>query len=460
MACKVGRQPPNFVLFYVDDLGWRDAGVLGSHYYETPNVDALAAQGMLFTNAYANAPNCAPSRASLLTGLYTPRHGVYTVNSAARGQARHRRLIPVVNRTDLDTGFVTIAEALQRAGYVTGHVGKWHLGGEGSLPTDHGFDWTVAGDSLGHPPSYFFPYANANRQLPHLGASGHEGEYLTDRLTSEAIDFIRANSERPFFLYLSHYAVHTPIRAKADLIDYYREKSGVDGHEDPTYAAMIHSVDESVGRILDVLDELGLTDNSVVIFHSDNGGYGPITSMAPLRGSKGMLYEGGIRVPLMIRWPSRVSPDSRSDIPVIGTDLYPTLCEIAGIKDVTRVAPDGVSLVPVLLQPDYLPARTLYWHFPAYLETYRGMTGPWRTTPASAVRVGNYKLITFFEDRRVELYDLAADIGERHDLSAEMPAKVAELRTELESWWDQVEAWIPKDSNPRYEPEAVPLDTR
>jgi arylsulfatase A-like enzyme len=455
VACGEDAPPPNIVFIYIDDLGWRDIGVMGTEYYETPNVDALASQGMLFTNAYANAPNCAPSRASLLTGYYTPRHGIYTVNSAARGDTRLRKLIPVDNRTDLDTAFVTIAEVLQSAGYVTGHVGKWHLGGEGSLPTDHGFDWAVAGNDLGSPASYFFPYANATRRIPDLGSSGEEGEYLTDRLTTEAIGFIRVNTERPFFLYLSHYAVHTPLRAKPDLIEHYREKAAASGHDNPTYAAMVHSVDESVGRVMDVLDDLGLADRTLVVFYSDNGGYGPATSMAPLRGSKGMLYEGGIRVPLVVSWPGQVEPGSRSESPVVGTDLFPTILDIADVPRMTFSIADGLSLLPLLRQQGDLPARPLYWHFPAYLEAYRSMTGPWRTTPASAIRIGDYKLITFFEDQRIELYDLVNDIGEQRDISVTMPEKVVELEAQLRSWWQRVGAWIPTVPNPEFDPEAA-----
>ena len=446
------------MFIYVDDLGWRDVGVMGTEYYETPNVDALASQGMLFTNAYANAPNCAPSRASLLTGYYTPRHGIYTVNSAARGDARLRRLIPVDNRTDLDTAFVTIAEVLQSAGYVTGHVGKWHLGGDGSLPTDHGFDWAVAGDNSGSPASYFFPYENATRRIPDLSSHGAEGEYLTDRLTTEAIGFIRANADRSFFLYLSHYAVHTPLRAKPDLVEHYREKAATSGHDNPTYAAMVHSVDDGVGRVMEALDELELAGRTVVVFYSDNGGYGPATSMAPLRGSKGMLYEGGIRVPLIVRWPGQVEPGSRSESPVIGTDFFPTMLDIAKIPTTVFAATDGLSLLPILGQLGELPTRPLYWHFPAYLEAYRSMAGPWRTTPASAIRVGDYKLITFFEDRRIELYDLSSDAGEQRDISATMPEKATDLEAQLRSWWERVEAWIPVVPNPEFDAQSVSFE--
>jgi arylsulfatase A-like enzyme len=453
-ACGEAASPPNIVFIYVDDLGWRDLGVMGSEYYETPNVDALASQGMLFTNAYSNAPNCAPSRASLLTGYYTPRHGIYTVNSAARGDTRLRRLIPVDNRTDLDTSFVTVAKALQSAGYVTGHLGKWHLGGEGSLPTDHGFDWAVGGDQSGSPASYFFPYENATRRIPDLGGHGAEGEYLTDRLTTEAIAFIRANTDRPFFLYLSHYAVHTPLRAKPDLVEHYQGKSATGGHDNPIYAAMVHSVDESVGRVMDALDELDLTSRTVIVFYSDNGGYGPATSMAPLRGSKGMLYEGGIRVPLIVRWPEQVLPGSRSNDPVIGTDLFPTILDLANVPPTGSEKTDGLSLLPLLNQEEELPQRPLYWHFPAYLEAYRSMVGPWRTTPASAIRIGDYKLIRFFEDQRVELYDLSSDAGEQRDISTTMPEKTAELDGQLRSWWERVGAWIPTVLNPEFAPDA------
>jgi arylsulfatase A-like enzyme len=444
----------------MDDLGWRDLGVMGSQYYETPHIDALAAEGMLFTNAYANAPNCAPSRASLLTGLYTPRHEIYTVNSAARGDARYRRLIPVANRVTLDTAFTTMAERLRSLGYATGHVGKWHLGGEGSLPSDHGFDWAVAGDSRGSPAGYFSPYRSDGHEIPDIGSSGTAGEYLTDRLTEEAVQFIRDNAGRPFFLYLSHYAVHTPHRAKPDLVQRYRAKNGDGGQSDPTYAAMIHSVDESVGRIVGILEELGLADRTVVVFTSDNGGYGPVTSMAPLRGSKGMLYEGGIRVPLVVRWPGVISPGSRSEYPVLATDLLPTVLDMAGLSPSDFIETDGLSLIPVLLQQDTLPTRPLYWHFPAYLEAYHGMVGPWRITPASAVRLGNYKLIMFFEDARVELYDLDRDIGERQDLSSTVPRKRAELEGLLRHWWGEVGAWIPSEPNPTFDPTTVSSDQR
>ena len=415
---------------------------MGSTYYETPNIDGLADAGIVFTDAYSNAPNCAPSRASLLTGLYTPRHGVYTVGSPARGEARLRKLIPAPNDTDLDSAFVTIAEALRDAGYATGHFGKWHLGGHGGAPTDHGFDVNIAGDSVGQPPGYFFPYRRGGRELSGL-AEGEEEEYLTDRLTDEALAFIETNRESAFFLYLSHYAVHTPLQGKPDLVDKYVGKPGTDVHHNPTYAAMIESVDESVGRVLAKLDDVGLTSNTVVFFHSDNGGYAPATSMKPLRGSKGMLYEGGIRVPLVVYWPRKIPSRVSDDTPVIGTDLYPTILEMIGVTPDPKVPLDGVSLYRLLVERQAIDPRPLFWHFPAYLEAYRGMESPWRTTPAAAIRVGQYKLIEWYEDDRVELYDLEADLEESRDLSEELPEKTSELLDRLRRWQKDVSAAMP-----------------
>ncbi len=445
---------PNIVLIYVDDLGWRDLGVMGSEYYETPNIDALASQGIRFTQAYSNAPNCAPARASLLSGMYPPRHGVYTVGSSERGDARLRKLVPVENRTNLDLDTVTIAEALASGGYVSGHVGKWHLGGPGFLPDAQGFAWAVGGDASGSPPSYFHPYAQGGRSLPDLD-EGADGEYLTDRLTDEAIRFLDTHHDRPFFLYLSHYGVHTPLQAKANLVQRYDDKRAASGHDNPTYAAMIHSVDEGVGRLLQRLDELDPSDETIVIFFSDNGGFGPATSMTPLRGSKGMLYEGGIRVPLIIRWPGTIRAGAVSDAPVIGVDLFPTMLAAAGIAPPPGVRLDGIDLVPFLKGTRQLPDRPLFWHFPAYLEADTSVPGPWRTTPAAAVRIGAHKLITFFEDGRDELYDLAEDPGETHDLAVETPQRAAELRATLERWWEETGAWIPTEPNPLYRSDST-----
>jgi arylsulfatase A-like enzyme len=441
---------------YVDDLGWRDTGVYGSGFYETPNIDRLAAESVRFTTAYANAPNCAPSRAALMSGTYAPRTGVYTVGSAARGESVLRRLIPVENETTLSLDVITLAEALRGAGYTTGHAGKWHMGGVGHLPTDQGFDWAVAGDATGQPRAYFYPYRRNGVGIPGL-ESGTEGEYLPDRLTDEAIGFMTENRDRPFFMYLSHYSVHTPISAKPELIGKYESRSEVGDQGNPAYAAMIESVDEGVGRLLDALEYLDIADHTVVVFYSDNGGFGPVTSMAPLRGSKGMLYEGGIRVPLIVRWPGHSAPGTTYDVPVIGTDLYPTLLDIAGAKPPPGKLLDGVSFA-ALVEGDegtteMLRDRPLFWHFPAYLERYATMPGPWRTTPASAVRRGHYKLIHFFEDDRWELYDLSTDVSESVNLVDREPETFAELQALLRGWWEDVGAFLPTQSNPEFDAE-------
>jgi arylsulfatase A-like enzyme len=450
LGCGSHEEQPNIVLIYIDDLGWRDAAFMGSRYYETPHIDRLAAGGAVFTAAYANAPNCAPSRASLLTGLYPPRHGIYTVGSPERGDASRRRLIPVPNETALDTGFVTIAEALRTAGYATAHVGKWHLGGEGSLPTDHGFDLNVAGDHRGHPPGYFAPYKRWDDQLPYLPGEAEPGEYLTDRLTDEALAFIEERRGGPFFLYLAHYAVHTPHQAKDALYQKYSQKTGSPEHNEPVYAAMIESVDESVGRIMAKLEELQITERTVVFFFSDNGGFGPATSMAPLRGSKGMLYEGGIRVPFVAFWPGEIRPGRELDTPVIGTDMYPTLLEIAGGLEPAQGL-DGVSLVPLLTGEGGLSPRPLHWHFPAYLEADRSTLGSFRTTPAAAARVGDFKLVEFFETGTLELYDLRADIGEQVNLVDSLPELAARLHDTMSMWRVAVGAAVPTEANPAYE---------
>ena len=430
-SCSMNRampSQPNIVLIYMDDLGWHDVGFNGSRYYETPHIDQLARDGIIFSQAYANAPNCAPSRASLLTGQYTTRHKIYTVGSSARGQDSDRQLRPVSNTRTLSLEYVTLAETLRKSGYATAHIGKWHLGGDGFLPTDQGFDVNVGGHATGSPQGGYFPPYN-NRHL----ADGPSGEYLTDRLTDEALGFMYQHATRPFFLFLSHFAVHTPIQAKADLIAKYNDKPPSGGQDNPTYAAMIESMDQSVGRILTHLDALGLDSNTMVIFYSDNGGAIQATSNTPLRGFKGMLYEGGIRVPLAIRWTGTIAPGQIIDTPVIGVDFYPTLIELAG-ADLPDQVLDGESLMPLLKGTGSIPERNLYWHFPAYLEMPRRFEGPWRTTPAGVVRNSTYKLIEFFEDGALELYRLTDDMEESTNLALEQPEITRELHDDLIAW--------------------------
>lgn len=437
--------PPNIVLFYADDLGWKDLGVYGNDFHRTPNIDALAREGTHFTNGYANAPNCAPSRACLMTGTYGPRHGIYTVAPAARGKSSRRRLLVPKTKRALNDEAWTLAEALSSAGYRCASMGKWHLGDD---PTEQGFELNVAGNQKGHPKSYFSPYQN--KDLP----DGPEGEHLTDRLTREALDFIAEESDRPFFLYLPYFAVHTPLQGRPDLIEAYEEKKGesTQALPKPVYAAMVEAMDESVGRIMAKLNELELDENTLVIFTSDNGGHGVHTSMEPLRGSKGTLYEGGIREPWIFRMPGRISAGATSDEVIIGTDLFPTLLEFTGVEVAKDAGLDGVSLLPHLTAGTALAPRAVFWHFPAYLEAYSRKQGSWRTTPAGAVRLGDFKLIEFFEDGRLELYNLKQDLGESSDLSQSLPEKRDELLARLRAWRAAVQAPVPTELNPAFEP--------
>ncbi|MDP6443109.1 MAG: sulfatase [Pirellulaceae bacterium] len=451
-----GADRPNVVFFLIDDLGWTDLGFQGSRFYESPHIDRLAATGMVFTDAYANAPNCAPSRACLMSGLYTPRHGIYTVGDPVRGNHPFRKLQPSPNKTVLADRFVTIAECLRAAGYKTAAMGKWHLGPD---PTSQGFDVNIAGREWGSPSGggYHSPY-----KYPNL-AQRERGEYLTDRLTDEAIKFIRANRDESFFLYLSHYAVHTPIQAKESLTEKYRRKEKDDRHKNAAYAAMIESVDDSVGRVLGTLGDLDLDDNTVVVFFSDNGGFGGATSNAPLRGSKGMLYEGGIREPLIVKWPGVTEPGSRCAVPVIGVDFYPTLLDITAAETPDRDQLDGVSLLPLLRDAEATLSRdALFWHFPCYLQGGGGRDPdrPFRTTPAGAIRQGNWKLIEYFEDGGVELFDLAEDLGEQTNLAEKNPEKAAELLASLRKWRKSTSAPVPTTPNPRYDPNAKPKRRR
>lgn len=441
---------PNIVLIFIDDMGWRDVGFMGSEYYETPNIDRLAGQGMVFTNAYSNAPNCAPSRACLLSGQYTPRHGIYTVGTSSRGKSKLRKLIPIENTTVLDSNIITIAEAIKPAGYISASIGKWHLGDDPEFgPIAQGFDVNVGGYSAGHPQNgYFVPYKNP--ELP----DGPPGEYLTDRLTDEALNFIETNKGRPFFLYLPHYAVHTPLQAKKELVEKYKKKPGSNGQNNPKYAAMIESTDQGVGRIMDKLDESGLTENTIVFFFSDNGGVKGITSNQPLRGGKGMLYEGGIREPMTVRWPGVVKPGTTCDTPVIGIDLFPTILEVVGVPIPENKLLDGKSIVPLLKGRRDLDRRAIFWHFPAYLEgKAEGARDPYfRTRPAGSVRVGDFKLIEYFEDGALELYNLADDISEKNNLVESMPEKASELYQLMLDWRQKVNAPVPTKLNPEYNP--------
>ena len=442
---------PNIVFFFIDDLGWTDVGFMGSKYYETPHTDKLAADGTIFHSAYANAPNCAPSRACLMSGQYSPRHGVYTVGDSRRGNHKLRKLEPTKNTTTLAEEFITLAEALGNNGYTCATMGKWHLGKD---PTTQGFHVNIAGREWGSPSGggYHSPY-----KYPNL-VNDKPGEYLTDRLAQEACKFIeKQNSqEQPFFLYLTHYTVHTPIQAKDELTRKYAEKPTHGGHVNAKYAAMIESMDDSIGTVLAKLDELELADDTIVLFFSDNGGHGGVTSNAPLRGSKGMLYEGGIREPLVIKWPGVTKAGTTCHEPVIGIDLYPTLLEATGTPAPRGYKLDGASLVPLLKDADaQLGRKAIHWHFPCYLQGYTERHGPFRTTPAGALRAGDWKLIEYFEDGTLELYNLAKDIGEKKNLAKAEPAKLQELHQLMKDWRKQMKAPVPSTPNPQYDADAA-----
>ncbi|WP_373493659.1 sulfatase [Aquiflexum sp.] len=442
---------PNIVFIFIDDMGWKDVGFMGAEYYETPNIDKLAESGMIFTQAYANAPNCAPTRASLLCGQYTPRHGVFTVARSDRGDPKDRRLVPIENSRTVSLDHILISEALKPAGYRSAAIGKWNVG---NSPEEQGFD-------LGFPGTGFQGHFNS------------EGDYLADHLTDRAVDFIKENNPEktgsPFFLYLSHYAVHTPIEAKESIIAKYKDKQGVGCHQDQTYAAMIESVDQSVARVNSILEELGLSENTLVIFFSDNGGHGTYTCQKPLRGGKGMLYEGGIREPMFAYWPGKIKAGSISEEPVISTDFYPTFLELAGLEKTEEYVLDGVSILPLLKGERTVNRDALFWHFPVYLDSYEGMRDEsrdtkFRTRPVSVIRKGDWKLLQFHEEweldggreniltnNAVEVYNLAEDIGETNNLASVQIDKRNELLNDLIKWQNEIDAPIPQEMNPKYE---------
>lgn len=438
-ACATER--PNIILVVADDLGWTDLACFGSKYYETPNLDKLASQGVRFTSAYTSGPNCAPTRAALISGQQYPNNPIYTVASGARGQDKHRKMIPVQNVQTLPLSHVTIAESLKKAGYVTAHMGKWHLGDPAPKvggPKQQGFDINVGGNHSGSPRGgYFAPYKNSQLE------QGPKGEYLTDRLAAEAVKFIEAHHDKSFFLYLPHYSVHTPIQAPKDRAARFAKKQPVGGHKNAEYAAMIEAVDMSVGRIMATLDKHEIADNTIVIFYSDNGGHGQITSNKPLRGAKGMLYEGGVRVPMIVRYPGVAPAGGECKTPIVSTDFYPTFLELGKAETPSDYQLDGVSIAPLIRDPrrGRIDRDAIYWHFPGYLQAYG--PGNWRTTPAGAIRSGDYKLIEFFETGTVELYNVAKDIGEQHDLSERLPEKTRELHDKLKAWRKSVDAPMP-----------------
>jgi arylsulfatase A-like enzyme len=445
-AVAAAADRPNVVLILMDDLGRNDVGCYGSTYYRTPHIDRLAASGVRFTDAYAACPVCSPTRASILTGKYPARLHLTDWLPGRTDRPDQRLLRPAI-RQHLPLEEITLAEALKSAGYATGHVGKWHLGGQGFLPTNQGFDVNVAGDANGSPPTYIAPFKNRQGRFMRGLEDAPAGQYLTDRLTTEAERFIEANKDRPFFLYFAHYAVHIPLMAKPDVVAKYPAGGKPGTQNNPVYAAMVESMDDSVGRVVKKLDELGLTKNTLVIFTSDNGGlsvlegpHTPATTNAPLREGKGYLYEGGIREPLLIAGPGVAKPGTTCSVPVCSIDFFPTVLELCGVKSAAK--PDGVSIAP-LLRGEAMNRDALYWHYPHYANQ--------GGKPGGAVREGDRKLIEWYEDGALELYDLRNDPTESTNLAAREPAAAARLRQRLAAWRASVDAQMPTP-NPDYVP--------
>lgn len=476
---------PHVVLILADDLGWTDLSTgqtnngNGSPYHQTPHLDRLAAAGTCFTDAYSNGPNCAPTRAALWSGQWAARTGVYTVGGGNRGKAEFRKLDAADNRVVLAPETVTLAEVLQSAGYATAHFGKWHLGNENksASPTDQGFDHQVGGNqrggvgSMGH-----FAGEDGSLPLPGMTANGKAGQFVADRLTDEAIDWLGRVDGAPVFCCISHYSVHTPIQAPAADIASTPAPAPDSRHRHRRYAAMMKNLDDNVGRVLACLEDADdplragqkMLANTLIVFTSDNGGLGgyqkagigggqEITEQSPLRSGKGSLHEGGVRVPFIVRWDGRVAAGGVDATPVQLFDLYPTLARLAADYLPPEQVQDGVDLSERWLSPDaVLEARSLFWHFPGYLQA-NSKQGTWRTTPVSVVRAGDLKAMFWYETRTWALYDLASDVNEANDLAAARPEELRELAAQLCAWLRRTDAPMPKEKGGApVEPPSVP----
>ena len=432
---------PNIVLINIDDLGYNDTSIYGSNYYETPNIDQLAEEGILFTNAYAGGANCTPSRACLLTGMNMQWTGVYAVGSSTKGPLKEQKLIPIKNGY-FDDELVTIAEELKKMDYVTACIGKYDFGKD---PKRDGFDNSIAGGILGFPMSFFSPYKFLRKHME----DGPKGEYLTDRITSEAIQWISSNKTNKFFLYLSYFSVHSPIEAKQEIVKKYSNKQADKYQNNPIYAGMIETLDTNIGLLLSYLQENNLENNTLVIFTSDNGG---IFSNHPLRGVKGVYYEGGIKIPLIIKYPNEIQKNRTLNTLVSHIDIYPTILDFVGIKEPLNKHLEGISLKE---QKSINSNRSLFWHFPIYLHGKAdsgGVDTLFRQRPGSAIRKGEWKLLEYFENGNIELYNLKKDISEKHDVSKQFPQKTKELHNLLIGWRSFVNAPVPTRLNPKYDP--------
>jgi arylsulfatase A len=433
---------PNIIFFLVDDLGWGDLGCYGNAFHETPNTDRLAREGSRFTNAYASAPVCSPSRASILTGRAPAR--LHLTQWIPGVTYPHKKLLEAPVALHLDLGIPTLAQMLKQAGYQTAAIGKWHLGGEGYLPENFGFDVNIAGDDHGHPPSYFGPFDFHN-------LTGYtKNDYLTDVLTQKMDDYLQQAAKKgPFFLYMAEYSVHLPLEAKLAMIEKYRRKNGGRDEPDPVYAAMIESTDMAVGSLRTVLERAGVANNTIIILTSDNGGLGfqgrnlhRIADNGELRGGKGFLYEGGIREPLIVHWPGVTNPGSLCNVPVSGADFMPTILKMTG-GGPAPIPCDGLDFTSLLSDGGSPKRDTLYWHYPHYSDQ--------GGTPSGAIREGDWKLIEFFEDGHLELYNLALDPGEQYDLASSFADRASDLRGKLRAWRKGMNAGMPTP-NPEFNP--------
>jgi len=448
---KESLDKPNIILIVADDLGWSDLSYMGSKYYETPNIDKLSKSGMTFYNGYASSANCAPSRATMLSGKYHTEHGIYTVRNSDRGSRKTRKIIPIETKTTLDLDFFVIPEMLKEVGYTNGHFGKWHLGDVGFHPEQSGFDVNIGGNRHGGPGGYFAPYPNPELE------NEPKGEYLTDRIGDEVVKFIDQNKENNFFAYVPFFSVHTPIQSKPDYQKKYSNKESNEYHNRPDYAGMIQSLDENIGKILDKIDTLNLSENTLIIFTSDNGGIRAISNQYPLRAGKGSYYEGGIKVPMIFSWKGKIEAETDSYERISNLDFYPTIKNLVGYKK--SIDLDGEDLTPIF-KGEKLKKRELYFHFPIYLEPYRvqldsGTDPLFRTRPGTVIIKDNWKLHHYYEDNKFELYNLEKDISESKNLVEINKEKKTELLMDLNNWRKAKNAPIPSKLNPYYDQKYV-----
>ena len=451
----INAEKPHILYINADDLGVMDVSY-NNGKFRTPNIDQLAKDGMVFTNGYAPSANCAPSRACVHSGQWSARHGVYTVGNSDRGASHTRKIIPIKNTVHLPEGTVTMAEVLKAGGYKTIHLGKFHLGKD---PLKMGYDVNIGGDHTGSPAGgYFAPWKSGS--MKSYNDKYPKGTHRIDIYAEKAIEFIDQSKSQPMFIHLSPYMVHTPIQKVPEFYDKYVGKD-----INAAYASMVEKFDQCVGKVLAHIKKSGLEDKFLVAFSSDNGGIRAIATQHPYRAGKGSYYEGGVREPLVMRWPGKIKAGSKCETPVCTIDFFPTFLEASGLSSPSGHKLDGVSLMPLMKQSGDIPNRALYWHFPVYLQAYSkekddGKDPLFRTRPGSAMRYGKWKLHHYFEDDDFELYDLSADAGERKNLAASMPEKLEELKKMLNKWRTDIKAPIPTEKNPDYDPSKKGTDKK